>query len=63
MIGDFGKVLLMGWSEAVQPVPDVDAQAGQREDVFALGHLLQESLAVPPGGRIPEPYKGRGKGA
>ena len=42
MIGDFGKVLLMGWSEAV---------------------LLQESLAVPPGGRIPEPYKGRGKGA
>lgn len=54
MIGDFGEVLLMGWSKAIQPSPDADAQAGQREDVFALGNLLQEFLPVPTGGKIPE---------
>lgn len=53
MIGDYGEVLLMGWSKAAPAAPDRDPQEDQREDVFNLGRLLQELLTFSSGERIP----------
>ncbi len=53
MIGDFGEVLLMGWTRAGPVLPESEAEKDLREDVFALGNLLREILAVPPGSVVP----------